>query len=264
MGASDAMNDVVMTDHTDFSVAAPAAQQSHIPSRLRDLPHMQEAYDAYIATCDDGTTPRFVRMQATKTFAIELLQYYYPASEGFVLQESILGPMAKHGMNFMLKDERGISPHYCALEPAPSWTYKDPKKGKKNKTKPPTGAKLAAVLKQHADRETCRQSDHHMDFIIQVKWHQIEPEDIACLEVLIKHTTTIDGAKMTYHLTHTCLAIILAPPNLLPQLAETNNVQRGDILTEVFCRSQQIRHGHGMFLFGNWLELYDFDKGAET
>jgi len=248
-------------DH-DSSVLGPSGYATSTPPELL---HVQNIYDAYVASYKFDTTPDSVRMETAQALALALLSHYYPESEGYIVQPSNLGPVAKHGMNFMLKAPDGVDPDYVPLEPltfAP--IYKDPKKGKKNQKKPPSKARMAQIEKTRALTEYKRQFSSWWPYTTGVTWHQIEPEDICGYEVFKKHTTMHDGVEKTEYPLHTCMAVVLAPPTLLPQIAETNDVHRGDILTDVLSRSRQIRRGYGILLFGTWLELYDFDNGAES
>ncbi|KAF2826426.1 hypothetical protein CC86DRAFT_293013 [Ophiobolus disseminans] len=255
-----------MPDHLDLGPAIPESPAYEAPTP-RELLHVQDIYDAYVASYNDDITPQSVRMEIAQALALALLSHYYPESEGYVLQPSSLGPMAEHGMNFILKAPDGSDPDYMAPEPAPLPPVpvrKDPKKGKKFRPKPPSKARIAALMKVQAEEEYKRQFNSYWPFTVGLTWHQIEPEDISGYVVLKKYTTSNNGIEKVEYRLHTCLAIVLAPPDLLPQIAGTNDVQRGDILTDALSRSQQIRHGHGILLFGMWLELYDFDNGAGT
>jgi hypothetical protein len=63
---------------------------------------------------------------------------------------------------------------------------------------------------------------------------------------------------------YTYLAIMIDNLETLPPFAATNDVDRGDILTDVLCRTGNIRSGYGILLFGTRLEFYRFENGAET
>jgi hypothetical protein len=117
-----------------FMESANASEPDHVqgagnstsdtpaPSSFADV---QSLLDAYVASYTDILTPNSTRMSHAKAFALALLQRHYPASEDFLIHPSALGPMAGHGLNFMLKSADGTSPN-CSLEPP-----KPAKRGKK-------------------------------------------------------------------------------------------------------------------------------------
>jgi hypothetical protein len=94
-----------------------------------------------------------------------------------------------------------------------------------------------------------------------MNWHNIEPEDIAGFEVLTR--VGMPGVENEYR-PYTYLAIMIDNLETLPSFAATNDVDRGDILTNVLCRTGQIQSGYGILLFGTRLEFYRFENGVET
>jgi hypothetical protein len=184
-------------------------------------------------------------MEHAKALALALLQHYYPESQGYMVRPSSLGPIAKHGMNSLLKGNDGSDPDFNLLPPK-----KDSKKGKKKK---PT--------KKQEQAESARQFNHWWPLTVAMNWHVIEPEDIAGFEVL--KSTAIAGAENEY-VPYTYLAIMIDDLETFSSFAATNDVHRGDILTDVLCRTQKIQSGYGILLFGTRLEFYDFSNGAET
>lgn len=225
---------------------------------------LQELFDSYVASYNDDTTPASARMEAAKAFAEALLSHYYPESEGYIVQASDPIPMAKHGMNFMLKTTEGTDPEYHPLAPLrPPAPWKDLKKGK-SKAKAPSMKTIVLREKKRKVEEYKRQFSSWWPYTTGVQWHFIEPKDISCFEVLKQHTTTRNGPEETELRLHTSLAIVLAAPDLPSRIADTNDVHRADILADALSRSRDVQRGHGMLLFGPWLELYDFNNGKET
>jgi hypothetical protein len=243
-----------------FGTAVPelVAYEAHTPNELE---HVQLVFDAFVAGYNREGTINEVQMDVAKDLATSLLNHYYPASEGYVVEPSSLGPMAKRVTNLMLKTAGGLDLNYDPLPPLPAEPFvKDPKKGKNQKRKALNKAQLA----YQAHIEANRQFAHQWACQGETDWHQIKPENISGFEVFKKHTITRDGIDSVETRLHTCLAIVVAPHDLLPRIATNNDVNRGDLLTDVLCGSQQIRRGHGMLLFGTYLEFYDFDNGEET
>jgi hypothetical protein len=216
------------------------------PSHLQ---HVQHLHEAYTASYDDNALSNVTRMEHAKALALALLQYYYSESQGYMIQPSSLGPIAKHGMNFLLKAEDGSDPYFKSLPPK-----KDIKKGKKKK---PT--KKQSENQEKA--EYARQFGHWYPRTIATNWHNVEPEDIGGFEVLKR--TTVAGTENEYR-SYTYLAIMIEDLETLPSFAATNDVGRGDILTDVLCRTGKIQSGYGILLFGTRLEFYGFENGAET
>jgi hypothetical protein len=218
------------------------------PPSLQVPGHLQDLCAAYVASYDNYAIPNSSQMGSAQALALALLQQYYPESEGYLVQPSALGPIAKHGLNFILKANDGSDPNFIALP-----SKKDSKKGKNRKPS-----------KAQQKLEYVRQFDHNISFAMSVRWHMIEPEDIAGFEVMKKVTAAEGEDKEDEYLPYTYLAIIIDDLRTFPSLAENNDVHRGDILTDVLCRSQHIRVGHGILLFGTRLEMYHFDNGAAT
>ena len=219
------------------------------PPALQVPPHLQDLCARYVASYDHDFIPNTDRMRSAQDLALALLEYYYPASAGYVVQSSALGPVAKRGLNFMLKAADGSDPDFNALPPK-----KDPKKGKAKK---PSKKQLEEQIK----KEALRQFDHFWPLTTSVTWHMIEAEDIAGFEVL-KKIPSVSGSAEDDYRPYIHLAIMIDDLQTFPQLAGTNDVQRGDILTDVLCRSQHILEGHGILLFGTRLEFYEFYNGA--
>jgi hypothetical protein len=223
---------------------------THPPSHLQ---HVQHLYGSYAASYDDNALPNATRMEHANALAFALLQYYYPEAQGYMIQPSSLGPIAKHGINFLLKAEDGSDPDFNALPPK-----KDAKKdAKKNKKKKPTKKQL----ENQESAEYARQFDHWYPRTVGMTWHDIEPEDITGFEVLKR--TAVAGAKSEFR-PYTYFAIMIDDLEMFSSFATTNDVHRGDILTDVLCRTGQIQSGYGILLFGTRLEFYSFDNGAET
>lgn len=214
------------------------------PPALQVPLHLQDLSVRYVASYDDKFTSDADRMRSAQDLSHALLEYYYPKSAGYTVQPSCLGPLAKHGLNFMLK-----AAGFAALPPK-----KDPKKGE---TKKPSKKQLEEQIRKEAPR----QFDHFWPLTTSVTWHMIEAEDIAGFEVLKKIPTVDRSAKDEYR-PYTYLAIMIDDLQAFPQFAGTNDVHRGDVLADVVCRSRHILEGQGILLFGTRLEFYEFYNGA--
>jgi hypothetical protein len=211
--------------------------------------HLQQLCNVYAASYDDDTSLSLTRMEHAKALVLALLQHYYPESRGYKVQASSLGPIAKHGMTFLLKADDGTDPDFAPLPP-----NKDPKKGKKRPTK--------KQLENQEKAEYARQFNYWYPLTNAMTWHYIEPENIAGFEVL-KKSTAPGAVEDVYH-PYTYLAIMIDDLQTFLSFAASDDVHRGDILTDLLCRSGKIRFGHGILLFGTRLEFYDFDNGEET
>jgi hypothetical protein len=240
----------------DAAVPSPAMEGNSIPDAsphilsTANLPsHLQHLCNVYSASYDDDTSLNSTRVQHAKALALALLQHYYPDPRGYMVRPSSLGPIAKHGMYFLLKADDGTDPDFDPLPPK-----KEPKKGKRK----PTKAQLATLEKAEYER----QFNYWYPRTNAMTWHFIKPEDIAGFEILKKFTSS--GAGEDAYAPHTYLAIMIDDLEMSPSFAATNDVHRGDILTDVLCRTGEIRYGHGILLFGTRLEFYDFDNGDET
>jgi hypothetical protein len=201
--------------------------------------HLQHLLETYVASYNDDLILNMTRMDHAKSLAFALLKHYYPESEGYIVQPSALGPMARYGFNFMLKGIDGSDPNYTPLPPK-----KGQKKGKKRRTK----AQLTAEYK--------REVNHWWPFTTDIRWHSIDPKDIIGFQVLQK-----SGAE---YRPYTYLGIMIDDLQTLPNFAENNDVHRGDILVDIFSMSAKIQLGYGILLFGTRLEFYDFDNGEKT
>jgi hypothetical protein len=215
--------------------------QTGVPT-LEGPSHLQNLRTTYVASYDDENVPNSTRMRRAKSLALALLQHYYPKSDGYFIRPSNLGPVAKYGLNFMIKGKDGHDPPFKGLPYL--------KKGK---------SKLSPA--NQAEREKKRQYKHNSAFFLTVEWHFIEPGDITGFEIL-KKTTVLDGdIKKEEYLPYTYLAIMIDNLQNFP-FADINDIHRGDILTDVLCYGQIIRAGHGILLFGTRLDFYDFDNGG--
>jgi hypothetical protein len=238
----------LMPPHTGFTDGAhhagshPGLQTGSSAFQVPD--QLQNLYDTYVASYDDEHTPNSTRMGHAKCLALALLQHYYPKNEGYFIRPSHLGPVAKHGLNFMTRGQDGRDPVFKALLPLKK-------------------AKVKISKTEIVKRETKRQYKHNSAFYLTVEWHFIEPEDITGFEVL-KKTTVLNGdIKEEQYLPYTYLAIMIDDLKNF-SFAEVNDVHRGDLLTDVLCHGQHIRTGYGVLVFGTRLEFYDFDNGEDS
>jgi hypothetical protein len=240
---------------------------SFVQFSTEDVPsHLRYIYNAYLAsyvgniTFKEGKSVRNSevnreRMDHAKALAFALLTHYYPAAQGFIVQSCSLGPVAKHGMSFMLKAADGSDPDYTPL-PLP----KDPKKGKKKLSK--------AQRKAKEDAKYLKQFWHgYNNFTGKTDWHMaIQAEDVAGFVVMTQCKTSADGIGLVEgnYRPLTYLAIMIDDLTTLDQIADTNDVHRGDVLADVLCRDAQIQTGYGILVYGTRIEFFDFDNGKEV
>jgi hypothetical protein len=202
------------TPHVAKTRFARDSLQTDIPT-LEGPSHLQNLRTTYVASYDDENVPNSTRMRRAKSLALALLQHYYPKSDGYFIRPSNLGPVAKYGLNFMIKGKDGHDPPFKGLPYL--------KKGK---------SKLSPA--NQAEREKKRQYKHNSAFFLTVEWHFIEPGDITGFEIL-KKTTVLDGdIKKEEYLPYTYLAIMIDNLQNFP-FADINDIHRGDILTDVLC-----------------------------
>ncbi|KAF2129182.1 hypothetical protein P153DRAFT_386365, partial [Dothidotthia symphoricarpi CBS 119687] len=132
----------------------------HTQTPIQDIPIINTFTTAYQNSYLNPTTPNTTRMIHANRLTFTLLNHYYPASQGYTIAKTTLGPIAHHGINFLLK-----SPEEPDSDP--DTPPKAPQKKKK-------AAKPAAHYSFAAD------------------WHAIEPDDISAL-VVMQH-----GRPLTY------------------------------------------------------------------
>lgn len=196
---------------------------------LNRLQILLDAYTAAYEDYEDNPTSNQTRLAYAQALCHALLQHYFPEDKGYAIRPSRLGPIAKCGLNFMLKDANGRSPNYKPL--------KDP------------------------DRDPELTSKREMEYSLKEKnWHMIPPENLTGFEISTKDADGPGGGSK--HRPHTYLAIMIDDPNTFPSIAVTNDVHRGDIQTDVICSARHIWTGYGVLLYGTRLEIYDYDDGG--
>ncbi|KAJ4369793.1 hypothetical protein N0V83_005557 [Neocucurbitaria cava] len=208
-----------------------------IPAEDSDLPQFQALYDAYHNSYTDSTITNANRMEHAKALALALLTHYYPASEDFIVEPSSLGPVAKHGMNFL---------HVADEAPAIQKNLLAKKLAKKGKKKAIPKSRKKEPAKVHEDH-----------------WDWIKPEDIAGF-VVARKAKIVDketGVVTYKHRPHTYLAIMIDTFDELPRFSKENITHRADALTDALCRIAKIQHGYGILIYGPRIEFYEYDAG---
>jgi hypothetical protein len=250
-----------------YNAANDYANHGHVVQR--SIAHqrnstLQGFRDAYIASYADDTVSNPDRMDHANVLAVSLLREHFPAKDGYIVLPSSLGPVARDGMNFMLKGSDWTDPEFMPLPlQAPSAPKKNRSKGKSKK---PTAKALLARKKKEAQEAYVRDFSQYYHFTASCKWHTIEPEDIEGLVVLKKVNSNGNGMTTVEaeYRPHTYLAIIVDDLTKVDLFADTNEMHRGDILADVLSRNAKIQSGYGILMFGTRIEFYDFDNGMET
>ncbi|KAI8943568.1 hypothetical protein NX059_001565 [Plenodomus lindquistii] len=251
MPVSDcAMNEAVVPDHQQWTpIEAPGLTPSpsvglphHEEAGITDTSHLTNLYDEYRSNYNDANASNAACLQQAKTFALALLTHYYPASEGFIVAPCSPGPVAKHGMSFILNDsdKPDIRPF-----------------------KPPHRARRGQRLNAKQKDENAAAKAHHQDQQ-QPKWHGIAANEIAAFVVQRQVSNTDVESISPIHLqNHTYLVIMIDEFDSVAQFSNQNILQRCDILTDLLCSQGRIQNGYGILLHGPLIEIYDFDRGIE-
>ena len=226
---------------TDFII--PDHTQTHVTA----IPQFQTIYEAYHSSYTDSTTTNATRMQHGKALAFILLTHYYPTSQGYTVEPSSLGPIVKHGLNFMIASEFGLN----SINPPPP--KKPLKKGKKkgNNT--------------HRGHANFSEEAYVARNVFNLDWDWIRPEDIAAfivmrnVKLVDQNTGTVTDEKRPY----TYLAIIIDDLESLPRHLSLNTMHRSDVLADALCRTARLDEGYGILLYGPRLELYAYNAGAK-
>ncbi|CAO2648432.1 Nn.00g076990.m01.CDS01 [Neocucurbitaria sp. VM-36] len=232
---------------TSMNFQIPSCTQASIT----DIPQLQMLYNAYHASYTDLAITNDTHMQHAKALAFALLTHYFPPSQGYIVEPSSLGPVSKHGMNFIrtVDDASDIWQDLSAKKPTKK------AKGKGGLTKKQKEiAELAAKTNQY---------NHGMEYIQNLQWDWIKPEDIAGFVVMRKaKVTEKEPGIITYeHRSHTYLAIMIDNFDQVPRFSTANITHRSDVLADALCRIAKIQHGYGILLYGPRIEFYAYDAG---
>lgn len=95
---SPTTQDVEETDIVETTEPANENSTAPLPQSLFDL--YNTYYNAYIEK-----KPLETHLPRAKEFALRLLEYYFPSSEGFMYEPTNLGPMAKYGVPISWKEK---------------------------------------------------------------------------------------------------------------------------------------------------------------
>lgn len=175
------------------SEAVTAQQPLPIGDRLQAL------YDTYHNSYAFPISQRSAHMQHANDLAAALLQRHYPASQQFRVEPCPLGPIAKYGVNFMLKDDH---------EPD---SDTDLPKSTKRKT---AHKKMNAM---HGDPT----------------WHIINPENMAAFVVKKGTAEVVEGVQTLHWRAHTHLVIVLDDLTTFPRWSRDPFNHRGDVLSDL-------------------------------
>ncbi|KAF1833162.1 hypothetical protein BDW02DRAFT_501328 [Decorospora gaudefroyi] len=233
----------------DFEIPGPTQ------NRISDVFQIQALYTAYVKTFEDVHELNATRMHYAKALAFAILTHYYPKSQGFTVAPTSPGPIAKHGMNFILAADDGSD----------IWTDMPTKKpNTKNKSKKRRRAPTQKELEQANKVAKAAEWNHGvLGYAVKLRWDQVQPEDIAAFAV-VRRSEMVDQytGEVTYKWRpHTYLAIMIDNFDSLPRFSAANVTHRSDILSEALCRQGSIQEGYGMLLYGPRLEFYGFEAG---
>ncbi|CAA9963601.1 hypothetical protein PTMSG1_06963 [Pyrenophora teres f. maculata] len=240
----------------------------HTQTHLNNIPQLQALYDTYLDNYrPQSQTNIFTRMQYAKAFIFALLTHYYPASQGYTIAPTSLGPVAANGMSFILAAPDNSDIY---TEPPP-YKPKAPKKSKSKskKKRTPTQAELQAERKRVEREAKAYRIIHDVTWLSILNYDTIPPENIAAF-VVYRKTQVTDTAtakpssKVAYeYQPYTYSAIMIPRWDTLPTYSTTNSLHRSDLLVDAMCRGGNIKDGYAVLLYGPLLELYNFDAGAE-
>ncbi len=220
---------------------------------ITQIPQVHALYQAYCDSYSDPAATNTVRMNRGKALVYVLLSHYYPASQGFHVEPASLGPVAKHGLNFIL------GPDKAAEEAKRIAAKKGKKKGNSAAKKPAKFDEAAYITKNM--------------FILD--WDWVRPEDIAGFVVTRTLSdkeqsngnggkeTTSDETKPKDKRIYTYLALIIDDMELLPRHLPSNVIHRSDVLADALCRTAGIDQGYGILIYGPRLEIYKYDADVE-
>ncbi|KAE8834362.1 hypothetical protein PTNB73_08266 [Pyrenophora teres f. teres] len=240
----------------------------HTQTHLNNTPQLQALYDTYLDNYHpQSQTNTFTRMQYAKAFIFALLTHYYPASQGYTIAPTSLGPVAANGMSFILAAPDNSDIY---TEPPP-YKPKAPKKSKSKskKKRTPTQAELQAERKRVEREAKAYRIIHDVTWLSTLNYDTIPPENLAAF-VVYRKTQVTDTAtakpssKVAYeYQPYTYSAIMIPRWDTLPTYSTTNSLHRSDLLVDAMCRGGNIKDGYAVLLYGPLLELYNFDAGAE-
>ena len=234
----------------DFEI--PDYTQSH----LKDIPRLQALYENYLNNYNPlPKTANFTRMQYAQALMFALLTHYYPTSQGYTVTPTSLGPIAAHGMQFIL-----------AAEDTPDiWVDLPPEKAKASKKKKKKRAPTQAELDQAEQDAKTREWEHGIKWLMGLNYDIIPPEDIAAFVVLRKTEVTGEcdlGITLDWQ-PYTYSAIIIPNWDTMPRYSISNDFHRSHVLVDAMSRGGNIKHGYGILLYGPVLEFYNFAAGAD-
>ncbi|KAL1795792.1 hypothetical protein ACET3X_006016 [Alternaria dauci] len=220
---------------------------------IDNIPDLQALLTAYLGSYGpQSTAANATRMQYAKALAFALLTHYHPASQGYTVEPTSPGPMAKTGMNFILATD----------DKSDVWQASSSNKA--NSPQRPTKRELERAERAEQVAKVA-EYNRRFAYMANLQWDYISPEDIAAFMVMCKTEVRDENTgMMTYEQhPHTYLIIMIDDFDQVPRLSKENTVHRSDILTDALCRRGKVRNGHGMLLYGPRLECYTFDRGNE-
>jgi hypothetical protein len=222
---------------------------------INDIPGVQALHAAYLHNHGPlSTATNATRMQYAKALAFGLLTHYYPASQGYTVAPTSLGPVTKNGMSFTL----------AADNKSDIWKDMRKKKIKANRRRVPTKKERERAVKAEQAAKVAEYS-HGFAYMANLQWDFISPRDIAAFVVMREtETTNKETGVVTYEQRpYTYLAILVDNFDTLPRFSTNNISHRSDVLTDALCRGGKIQNGHSLLLYGPRLEFYTFDRGKE-
>lgn len=187
---------------------------------------LQALYNTYRTSFAFPISPHSAHMQHASDLAAALLQRHYPVSQQYRVEMCALGPLAKYGVNFMLKDED---------DPDSDIDLPRPPRSEKQKT-------------AHKKKKAA------------YTWHTINAENMAAFVVKKGTAEVVENVQSNIWRVHTHLVIVLDDLTTFLRWSRDNLNHRGDVLSDMSGVTGGMQKGHGMLFFGPRLELYSYDS----
>lgn len=240
-------------EHTDTShQGGPGIGLVHgnplLDRPITHVPQIVSLFESHRVCYADTTVSPATRMQCAKALAFALLTHYYPASEGSTTEPCPLGPVAQHGMNFIVATE----------DESDKWNFAPSTANAKK------GKRRGNLTKKQKDNIAAAEYNYGISYLANLQWHRIEAENMAAF-VVHRETGPITHNATAEKLPHTYLAIMIdeSESEYRLRFSTENTLHRSDVLTDLFCRHTRIQEGRGILFHGPHVEIYDFSRGVE-
>ena len=228
----------------------------HTQTHLKNIPRLQALCENYLINYSPlPKITSFTRMQYAQALMFVLLTHYYPTSQGYTVTPTSLGPIAAHGMQFIL----------AAEDNSDIWVDLPRGKAKASKKKKKKRAPTQAELDQAEKDAKTREWEHGIKWLVRLKYDRVPPEDIAAFVVVRKTEVTGECDSGITHdwQPYTYSAIIIPNWDIMPRYSVSNDLHRSHVLVDAMSRGGNIKDGYGILLYGPMLEFYNFAAGAD-